>query len=189
MVRFVSSLLSLFHQYENVYHAGQNKIQLQIGNKIENNRPASNYRHYRSVLIRKQYGRRTITDITDSTGVTDLIKNGIGMMMVGCSRRTYPSIHLFVSKSRSVVRGAVVCCVCMRVLCCVVCCVVWCGVVWCGVVWCGVYFCVFLCCCFFSFFSQLSSFSFFLLSSLFSSRHQTPWKEPINQHGGQHRGI
>ena len=86
----------------------------------------------------------------------------------------------FVSKSRSVVRGAVVCCVCMRVLCCVVCVVCgvgvwwWCcvGVCGCcvGVVW--VLCCVFLCvlCCFSVFFSQFSSFSFLLslfLSSLF----------------------
>ena len=84
--------------------------------------------------------------------------------MVGCSRCAYPSIHLFVSKSRSVVRGAVVCCVCMKVLCCVV--------VLRGVVWCGVYFSVFLCCfsLFLSFFFSLSfllSLSSFL-SSLFS---------------------
>ena len=79
--------------------------------------------------------------------------------MVGCS------IHFFVSKSRSVVRGAVECCVCMRMLCCVVCCVVWCGVV-----------CIFVSfCVVFSFLSQCSSFSFllslsfFLLSSFLSS--------------------
>ena len=100
--------------------------------------------------------------------------------MVGCSRCTYPSIHLFVSKSRSVVRGAVVCCVCMRVLCCVVCVcwcwslvvVVWCGVVWCGVVWYGVYFFVFS--LFFSqlYFSFALSLSFFsLLSSLLATKH------------------
>ena len=121
--------------------------------------------------------------------------------MVGCSRCTYPSIHLFVSKSRSVVRGAVVCCVCMRVLCCVVCCVV---CVWCvvlvlvlvfggGVVWCGVYFvsfCVvfslfslnfilslscslslFLSSLFFPLFSLLSSLPLFLLSSLLATKH------------------
>ena len=130
------------------------------------------------MLIRNQYDRRKITDITDVTSVTDLIKNGIGMIMVGCSRCTYPSIHLSDSKSRSVVRGAVVCCVCMRVLCCVVCCVgVGVGVWW----WCCVVWCVFLCLFvfFFSFFSQCSSFSFLLylsffllsssLSSLFSS--------------------
>ena len=48
---------------------------------------------------------------------------------------------------------------------CVVCCVgvgVW---WWCCVVWCGVYFCVFLC-CFSLFFSQFSSFSFFLFLAL-----------------------
>ena len=111
------------------------------------------------------------------------------MIMVGCSRCTYPSIHLFVSKSRSVVRGAVVCCVCMRVLCCVVCyvvcvvcvwcvvlvlvlafggCVVWCGVVWCGVV-CGVYFCLFVLFSLFSlnFLLCLSCSLSFSLSSLF----------------------
>ena len=89
--------------------------------------------------------------------------------MVGCSWCTCPSIHFFVSRSRSVVRGAVVCvwCVLCSVLCwcwflvvvvlCVVCCVVccvgvgvwwWCcvGVMWwcgCGVVWGGVHVCVF----------------------------------------------
>ena len=108
------------------------------------------------------------------------------MIVVGCSRCTYPSIHLFVSKSRSVVRGAVVCCVCMRVLCCVVCCVVcvWCvllvlvlvfggGVVWwwCGVVWCGVV-CIFVVFLFFLstlFLSCSLSLSFLLLSSFLSS--------------------
>ena len=70
-------------------------MQLQIGNKIENNRPASNYRHYRFIIIRKQHGGRKMTDITDITGVTDLIKNGIGMIMVGCSRCAYPSIYFF----------------------------------------------------------------------------------------------
>ena len=95
--------------------------------------------------------------------------------MVGCSRCTHPSIHLFVSKSRSVVRGAVVCCVCMRVLCCVVCvcgvlCWCWCWclvVVLCCVVLCGVV-CIFVsfCVVFFSFFAQFSLFSFLLSLSL-----------------------
>ena len=131
--------------------------------------------------------------------------------MVGCSRCTFPSIHFFVSrsrsehprctypsihvetlsKSRSVVRGVVVCCGCMRVLCCVVCCMVCvCFVVVLvlvlvfgggGVVWWLWYVvgccCVFLCLSvlFFRFLSlclSLScSLSFFLssfLSSLFS---------------------
>ena len=84
--------------------------------------------------------------------------------MVGCSRCTYPSIHLFVSRSRSVVRGALVCCVlCVHegvVLCGVLVLVFGGG----GVVCMFVSFCVF----FFSFFSQFffsCSRSFFLLSS------------------------
>ena len=64
------------------------------GNKIENNRLASNYRHYRFILIRKQCGRRKITVITGVTVVTVSIINGIDRIMVGCSRCTYPSIHL-----------------------------------------------------------------------------------------------
>ena len=45
-----------------------------------------------------------------------------------------------------------------------------------------------------SFFSLAPSLTFALalvlsFSSLFSSHHQTLWKEPIKQHGGQHRGI
>ena len=86
--------------------------------------------------------------------------------------------------------------------------VVCCGVVWCGVVWGGVYVCVF-CVVFLLFLSILfflfltlslfpslffpSSLFYPLFSSsfslLFPSRHQTLWKEPINQHGGQLRGI
>ena len=118
------------------------------------------------------------------------------MIIVGCPRCTYPSIHLFVSKPRSVVRGAVVCCVHEGVVWCVAWCVwcvvlvlvlvfgggvVWCCVVWCGVVWCGVYLCLFV--LFFLFFLSIFflfllvlslSLSFFsilssLLSSLFSS--------------------
>ena len=120
--------------------------------------------------------------------------------MVGCWRCTYPSIHFFVSRSRSVVRGAVVCVVC--VVCCVGvgvdvwkwCCV---GVVCCVVVCVCVFvlFCFFLSILFFLFlalslsFHLLSLSSLFFRSSLFSSRHQTLWKEPINQHGGQLRGI
>ena len=95
----------------------------------------------------------------------------------------YPSIHLFVSKSRSVVRGAVVCCVCMRVLCCVVC-------VGVGVVCMFVsFFCVF----YLSFFSQCSSFSFFFslflffFSLLFSppntmERTDQPTRRPTSRH-------
>ena len=56
--------------------------------------PASNYRHYRFILVRKQCGRRKITVITGVTVVTVLIKIGIDRIMVGCSRCTYPSIHL-----------------------------------------------------------------------------------------------
>ena len=105
--------------------------------------------------------------------------------------------------------------VCVHVVLCVVLVVCSCvlvsggggGVVCCvGVVWmlCGVFFVFVLRS--FSFFCQFSfplscSLSFFLLSSLlllsslplfrslFSSRHQTLRKEPINQHGGQLRGI
>ena len=43
----------------------------------------SNYRHYRFIIIRKQYGRRKITDITDITVATDFIENGIGRITVG----------------------------------------------------------------------------------------------------------
>ena len=104
--------------------------------------------------------------------------------MVGCWRCTFPSIHLFISSSRSVVRGAVICGVlrgCLCVWCVVWCvwcvwCVVWCWCVLCGVcvVWCvgvvvwgGVYVCVFW--CIFSFFSQFTSFFFLLSLSFFSS--------------------
>ena len=91
--------------------------------------------------------------------------------------------------------------------------VLWCAVVvWCAVGWC-VFLCFFLCdflffslnslllfscSLFLSFFLSssfllLSSFLFSLLFlfffSLFSSCHQTLWKEPINQYGGQLRGI
>ena len=109
-------------------------------------------------------------------------------------------------------------CGCMRVLCCVMscvlcdelCCVV---VVLCGV-WCVCFFLFLYFSLFLSFSPSLSlnsllslsrSLSFFLVLSffclvflflfsllplsLFSSLHQTLWKEPINQHGGQHRGM
>ena len=117
-------------------------------NKIENNRPASNYRHYRFISIRKQYGRRKNTDITDITVVTDFIENGIGRIMVGCSRCTYPSIQLsfHCADTLKITVSSLVCgvwcvlCVCMwRVWCgCVCTCGVVCGVggvcVCCGVV-------------------------------------------------------
>ena len=115
------------------------------------------------------------------------MKNGIGRIMVGCWRSTYPSIHFFVSRSRSVVRGAVVCVV--FVVCCVGvgvwscwCCVLCVLVCWCGVVWSVVW-------SLFSLFSLFSSVFTSSSSSLISSRHQPLWKEPINQHGGQLRGI
>ena len=68
--------------------------------------------------------------------------------MALCSRCTYPSIHFFVSRSRSVVWcvhvacvARVVCCVlyvCVHVVLCVVVCVcVWCCVWWCVCVCCG----------------------------------------------------
>ena len=47
--------------------------------------------------------RKKITDITDVTVVTVINKKGVGRIMVGCWRCTYPSIHFFVSRSRSVV--------------------------------------------------------------------------------------
>ena len=78
-------------------------LQLLIGNKIENNRLVSNYRHYSFKLNRKQCGRRKITVITGITVVTVLITNDTGMVRVGCSRCTYPSFHFFVSRSRSIV--------------------------------------------------------------------------------------
>ena len=55
----------------------------------------------------------------------------------------------FVSRSRSVVRGAVMCCVCMRVLCCVVCCVVcvWCVVLVLVLVFGGGVVCIFVSFC------------------------------------------
>ena len=81
--------------------------------------------------------------------------------MVVCSRCTYPSIHLFVSKSWSVVRGALVCFVCIRVLVLVL--VFGGGVVWCFVVW-----FVFVCICFVFLFSSFFLFALSLfLSSLF----------------------
>ena len=125
------------------------------------------------------------------------------MIMVGCSRCTYPSIHLFVSRSRSVVRGAMVCCVLcvhegvvLRGVCdvCVVCCVgvgVWWW--WCCVLLglCGGEVCIFVSFSLFSLSSLLSlscSRSFFLLSSLFSlpflfffSLHFSP-RRPTSRH-------
>ena len=68
---------------------------------MENNRPVSNYRHYRFIINRKQYGGGKITDITDVT-----VKNkkwhrqDHGRML---EVHIYPSIHFFVSRSRSVV--------------------------------------------------------------------------------------
>ena len=49
-------------------------LQLLIGIKIENNRPASNYRHYSFIINRKWYGGRKITDVTGVTDVTVLIQ-------------------------------------------------------------------------------------------------------------------
>ena len=89
--------------------------------------------------------------------------------MVGCWRCTYPSIHLFVSRSRSVVRGATVCsvlCVHEGVVLCEVLCWCWCLVV--VVVLCGGVVCLFVSFSLFSLSSLLSlscSRSFFLFSS------------------------
>ena len=161
-------------------------LQLLIGNKIENNRHASNYKHYMFILIRKQCGRRKITVIT-SVAVVTVIKKGIGRIIVGSCRCTYPSIPLFRLK---ITVGCPRCCGvwcvvwyvgvgvwwwCVCVVC-VVCCVgvgVWSW--WCCVL-CGVVcvFCVFVLFCFFSLDSLLSlscsllsffSLFFFLLSS------------------------
>ena len=154
------------------------KIQLQILNKIENDRSVSHYRPYSFILIRKQYG---------------CMKN---YRRYRRHRRYSLSKKWNLEGSWSVVRGAqiqaftfssqdhgrlpdvwcgVLCVVCGvgGVLCwcwCLVVVVVLCGycvVLWCGVVWCGVYFCVFLCFFFFLFFSQFSSFSFLLSLSFF----------------------
>ena len=97
------------------------KLQSLIRNKIENNRPASNYRHYRFIINRKQYGGRKIRDITDVTVVTVIKKwhwqdHGRTLevhiskhslfrlkITVGCLTSTYPSIHVETpSRSRSV---------------------------------------------------------------------------------------
>ena len=44
------------------------------GNKIENNRPVSNYRRYSLIIIRKNSWPHAITDVTSVTGVTVLIQ-------------------------------------------------------------------------------------------------------------------
>ena len=45
-----------------------------MGNKIENNRPVSNYRRYSFIIIRKKSWPHEITDVTGVTGVTVLIQ-------------------------------------------------------------------------------------------------------------------
>ena len=63
---------------------------LQIGNKIENNRPVSNYRRYSLTINRKHSWPHEITDVA-----VLLKKKEIGRIMAGCWRCTYPSIHFF----------------------------------------------------------------------------------------------
>ena len=130
-------------------------------NKIENNRPASNYRHYRFKINRKQYIRIKITDVTDVTVVTVINKK----MALAGSWSDVGGAHIqtftFSSQDHGRLSGE------------------WCGVcVWC-VVWvlCRCVCCVVVCCVVLLFFSQFSSFSFLLslfpsslsLSSLFPS--------------------
>ena len=79
---------------KDAYHLGQNDYSYKYEIKSKNNRSASNYRHYGFILIRKQYVRMKITDVTDIAVVTDFIENDICRIMVGCSRCTCPSIHL-----------------------------------------------------------------------------------------------
>ena len=164
------------------------------------------------------------------------------MIMVGCWRCTNPSIHFFVSRSRSVVWQAhvqaftlklpqdhgrlpvehisehslfswrrlsrsrsVVWCVVLVVCCFVV------AVRVCGVWWSLAHslslalspaspldlsLSISFSLLYLFFLSSFSSFSLALalvlslfLLSLIPSRHQTLWKEPINQHDGQLRGI
>ena len=52
------------------YHLPQNDYSYKQEIKIENNRPASNHRHYRFIINRKQQNRIKITDVTDITVVT-----------------------------------------------------------------------------------------------------------------------
>ena len=108
-----------------MYHPAKNK-QLLIGNKIENNRPVSNYRHYRFIINRKQYGGKNITDVTSVTSVTSLIKKCCVAFWCGV---VYVCVEM-------VVRMCMLWCVW-----CVVFCVCTCGVV-CGCVHvvCGVGF-------------------------------------------------
>ena len=49
-------------------------LQLQIGNKFENNRTVSDYRRYSFIIIRKNSWPHEITDDTGVTGVTVLIQ-------------------------------------------------------------------------------------------------------------------
>ena len=133
--------------------------------------------------------------------------------MALCSRCTYPSIHFFVSRSRSVVWQAHIQAFTLKLpqdhgrlsivriskhslfswrrhsqdhgrlsgVC------MWRVWVVCVHVWCVVKLGTLSLSCSFSYSCSCScSFSF---SSLFSCRHQTLWKETINQHGGQDRGI
>ena len=121
-------------------------LQIQIGNKIENNRSVSNYRHYRFILIRKQYGCKKITDVTDVTDVTVLIQNGIGVIMVGCWTCCVGVVWcgVFCVCVEMVVMCAVcgvLFCLCVYMWCCVLCGM--CDVCVHVVVWC----CVVLACC------------------------------------------
>ena len=59
----------------------------------------SNYKHHRFQIIRKQYGGKKITDVTDVTIVTNLFKKSNGMIMVGC-----PKVHISKHSSRSLPR-------------------------------------------------------------------------------------
>ena len=56
------------------YPPPQNDFSYKQEIKSKNNMPVSNYRRYSFIIIRKQCGGKKITDVTDVTVVTDLIK-------------------------------------------------------------------------------------------------------------------
>ena len=129
-------------------------LQLQIGNKIENNRTVSDYRRYNFILNRKQYVRALgrswlLFEVHISKHSSFRLK-----ITVGCLTSAYPSIHFSLDEGHSQDHGrlpdkciskrsqnsqdhgrlpevlwCVVCgvwCGCMRVLCCVMSCVLCC---------------------------------------------------------------
>ena len=139
----------LLHGAAREVPSSSKSLQLQTGNKIENNRPASNYRRYSFILNRKQYVRIKITDITGVTVVT--VKNKKKALARSWSDVGGAHIQAFTFSSQDhsrlsdkhcLVCGVVCCggvlwwCVCVVCCCCVLLCVVVVVVV--VVVWCVV---------------------------------------------------